>query len=74
MKVTESALRARLNRRLAHDNQRIKTCRYDSRSFNTLGRFYITDLHMNIVVAADIGLESWGRELGVLRDGETVVS
>lgn len=73
-KVSEAALIARLNRRLAHDDQRIKTCRCDSRSFNTLGRFYILDWRMNIVIDRDVDLEGWRGELGVLKDFEAVVA
>jgi hypothetical protein len=71
-KVSEAALIARLNRRLAHDDQRIKTCRCDSRSFPTLGRYYIHRFDYSVVADVDIDLEAWGRELGVLRDNEAL--
>ena len=70
--ITERALIARLNRRLADDGQQIKTCREGSRSFPTLGRYYIVRIDFNAVDTPDIDLEGWGREMGVLRDNESL--
>jgi len=47
--ISERALVARINRVLAKDNEVLRTCRYDSRSFSTLGRYYIIDLYRNVV-------------------------
>ena len=53
----------RINRKL--DGERLKLCRYDSRWINNLGRCYLID-NYNCLVASDIDLEDYAKELGVI--------
>ena len=70
--VSERALIARINR---HYNgaEVVKVCPNGSRWFRDLGRFYAHD-DRNHLTQTDICLEELGRELGVLRDGESVAA
>jgi hypothetical protein len=61
--LNEKSLVQRINRKL--DGERIKLCRYDSRWINNLGRCYLID-NYNCLVASDIGLEDYAKELGVI--------
>jgi hypothetical protein len=65
--VTERALIARINRKLAHDGERMRRARGD------LGDFYIVDRRTRALIASSCTPEGVGRELGVLRHGETVI-
>jgi hypothetical protein len=69
--VTERALYHRVQRRLSHDGERLKTCSYSSRWFSDLGRYYAVDCNNNIC-HTHIDLESFGRELGVLAKFESL--
>lgn len=69
--VSESALRARINRKLAHDGERVVTPRYGSQSWLEYGPHFIVD-NRNIMQAWSCDLEELGRELGALRPGETL--
>lgn len=68
--VSERALVARINRHYK-GAEVVKVCRYDSRWFRDLGRFYAHN-DRNHLTQTDIRLEELGRELGVLREGESV--
>lgn len=68
--ISERALVARINRHLK-GAEVVKTCRRESRWFQELGRFYSHN-ERNFVTQTDIHLEELGRELGVLREGESV--
>ena len=68
--ISERALVARINRHL-NGAEVVKACRHDSRWFQELGRFYAHN-ERHFVTQTDIHLEELGRELGVLREGETV--
>ena len=70
--VTERALVARINRKLAHDGEQMHRTRgeYLRRRF---GDFYITAIRTMAPIATYCTPEGVGRELGVLRHGETVI-
>ena len=68
--VTERALMARINRKLAHEGQILKKCRADTRSYQDLGDFYLVNIYQNAVYGQHINLEGLGQELGVLQDWE----
>lgn len=72
--VTERALLGRLNRKLAHDDLRVKTCRWDARGYHDLGRHYIINTRWNAIDTKDIDVEAWGRELGCLSDFEVLAN
>jgi hypothetical protein len=65
-KVTEQALIARINRKLAKENGKLKRCRENSKDFNTLGYFYTIDLSLNCIVDRHIELAEYAQELGVM--------
>ena len=66
--VSERALLARINRALEEDV--VKKCRRDSRSWYSLGDYYSVDLMSNVIIDKDIDLEAYGRELGCLTEFE----
>ena len=70
MRVSEKAVIARINRRLAHIEQKLhKSRRWDSdiRNFSTIAwRF-------NTLVAAYDSLDQVAREVGALEDHETLI-
>jgi hypothetical protein len=69
--VTERALFQRINRKLAHENEQLKTCR-GGQWENELGRYYVVDLNRNSITASDVDPEALGRELGVLARWEEI--
>ena len=69
--LSENALRARINRKLAHEGERVVTPRYGSQSWLEYGPHFIVDDRNNLQ-AWSCDLENLGRELGVLRPGETL--
>ena len=70
VKVTERALIARINRKLAKQDEKLLTCRESSPSFYTLGRYYVVNIYGNYVINQDVGLDELGREMGVLKPFE----
>jgi hypothetical protein len=70
--VTTQALAARINRKLAHDGLRLRSCPERSASFSTLGNWYTVTADTNVVHTKHIDLATWGGELGVLREGEVL--
>ena len=68
--ITRKALISRINRRLAHDGERLRSPRGEL-GRQELGDFYVTDDN-NCVTAKDVDPEEWARELGVLRPREQV--
>ncbi len=72
--ITPHALVQRINRTLAHSDQRLKATRGE-RARASLGAFYVVDLKRNAIVAHQIDdLEAWAREAfpGVLAAWEGV--
>lgn len=64
--ISERALFARINRVLAKENQQLHACRDDSRFFNDLGRYYITDVRLNTMIASGINdLNNLAKELEI---------
>ena len=71
--LSPKALIGRINRRLAHEHEALRTSR-GTRAEQELGRHYVLDLDRNAILARDIDLESYGRELGVLSEGVQVAA
>ncbi len=75
--VSERALLQRINRRLAADNEVVKKSRpvYDQGRpvySSDLGEFFRINLLRNFLVEGNVDLEALGRELGVLREWESL--
>ena len=72
--VSERALMARLNRKLQHEDRVLKKCRAgNTRAYQELGDYYIIGYPHGGVDSANIDLESWARDYGVLADYEELV-
>lgn len=69
--VTEAAAIKRINRKLAHDGERLRQARTQYAG-QQLGRFWI-ESDGRLVIASHCELERLGREIGVLRADERVV-
>jgi hypothetical protein len=63
LSMTERALIARINRQLRPQGEMIKTCRYEARGFNDLGRHFVHDFSRNLVLDTHVHLESMDAEL-----------
>jgi hypothetical protein len=68
--VSKRALIARLNRKLAADDEIVRTTRDNTRARQDLGEFYVVDTRHNGCNASDIDLEDYGRSRGVLAEYE----
>jgi hypothetical protein len=68
--VSERALLARLNRKLASEGLQIKKCRVDTSGHAELGDYYAVDVNRNVVDCKHVDLEIWGRKEKVLADYE----
>ncbi len=73
MTITENACIKRINRKLAHENERLCTSQSYGEKSN-LGSHYILDVHRNSPVRYPVDVEEIARELGVLAEGEGVSS
>ena len=71
--VTERALLGRINRKLAHDGQKLYRTRLGTRAEHEFGNYYIVDTFTSAVHAHHCDLADVGRELGVLKDWEALV-
>jgi hypothetical protein len=72
--ITFRSLLQRLNRRLAQDNEIIRSPRGRA-SRESMGDYYLLDTKLNGVVKLDLSpaeIENMGRELGVLKAWEEV--
>ena len=67
--VGKAALLARINRRLAKDDEQLKAARGEE-ARQDLGDFYVVDFNRNVVVSKDVDPVGLARKLGVLRDYE----
>jgi hypothetical protein len=56
---TERALFERLRRKLRHEGRTLHRCRENSRDFQQLGRYFITDSETRGLVAGDVDLADW---------------
>lgn len=68
--ISESALISRINRKLSHDGEVVRTCRVGSVDFPRLGRHYVVDLSTNCVTQYDIDPAELGVGLGVIKRRE----
>jgi hypothetical protein len=68
--VVERTVVQRINRVLAHDGRKLRKCQVTSRSYSTLGTWYMVE--QNCVVATDLDLEELAKELRVLRPWEVL--
>jgi hypothetical protein len=71
--VSEKALMARVNRKLAREGERILKSREGSRLRGNVGEFYLLDVNRNTVTGTHMELEHVAKEVGALRDYEQVV-
>jgi hypothetical protein len=69
--VSLRALIARINRKLRHDGEILKTLRGE-RGRTDLGDYYIVDIQRNCIIQTDVDPEKLGRDLGVLAKWERV--
>jgi hypothetical protein len=69
VKITERALYQRINRKLRHEGEQLRTCRSELWQLE-LGRYYIVDVFSSCVGCQHVDLETLGRELGVMQPWE----
>jgi hypothetical protein len=69
--VTERALIQRINRKLEPGLERLKMSRTEHME-QQIGRYWVLDLNRNFVRHPHVNLETYARELGVLREWEAV--
>jgi hypothetical protein len=72
LKVSERALFARINRKIHGDDLTLRRCTEARRNYQDLGDYYLLDRRINGVVGKDVGLEAYGRDVGVLKDYEVL--
>jgi len=71
--VSERAMQARINRKLAQEGQKLMKTQPHSRDRGELGRWYIVDEKTNTIAAHGIdALDGLASELGTLKAGETL--
>jgi hypothetical protein len=70
--VSERAILARINRKLAKDQEVLRKCRRDNRSYHQLGDYYRIDVRCNGVVEMDVPLETIAKDLEVLKPWEEI--
>jgi hypothetical protein len=68
--VSKRALIARLNRKLASDEEVVKITRENTRARQDLGEFYVVNFNRNHIVGSDIDLAEFGRKHDVLAEHE----
>ena len=68
--VSERALVARVNRKLAAEDKALKRCRQDSHSYYQLGDYYMVGYYNNAIYRMQCNLEQEARDLGVLKKWE----
>ena len=70
--VSERGLIRRINRRLSHSGERLKTSR-SGRGMTDLGQYFILNVTHNVVVMHHVDPEAIGRKIGVSAGWESVV-
>jgi hypothetical protein len=71
--ISEAALIARINRNLAHDDQRLCRTRDDHvQARIDHGEYWVHDRGRNLALQTNVDPLTFARELGVLRDNEEV--
>ena len=68
--ITMNALVKRINRRLAKEDRAMRKSRRNT-EFD-LGEYFVVDVRYNLILVKYVDPVEWGRELGVLRAGESV--
>ena len=72
--VSERALIARINRKLAHEGEQLRKKRSPWAAWGAADwGFYAVDVNRNVITADHVDLESWGKELGALEPYERLV-
>ena len=56
--ITENALLSRINRKLAHEDQRMHRCRENSRELCDWGRYYVRNTSFNSIDDTHCDLEN----------------
>jgi hypothetical protein len=74
VRVSEAAIMARINRKLAVSGKTLKRCRADSHAHADLGDFYTIDKHQNCVTAKHCDLAAVATGCGVLKAWEEVAA
>jgi hypothetical protein len=69
--ISEKALKARINRRLAIDGEKLLTPKEGSSGDVSYGPHYIVDGN-KIMQRWNLDIEDLGREVGALREGEVI--
>ena len=70
IKITVAGLTARINRKIAHNGQRLCAARVGGRLESNVGRYYVLDVTRNVVIDTHVDLETLGRRLRVIWPGE----
>ena len=70
--VSVRALIRRINRRLSHSGERLRTP-HSGRGLTELGQYFILNVTHNVVVMHHVDPEAIGRKIGVLAGWESVV-
>jgi hypothetical protein len=70
--VSLRAVMARVNRKLAKEDEMLRRCRSDSRGWHELGDFYVVDVSRNCITDKQVDLEALAREMDVLAKWEQV--
>jgi hypothetical protein len=68
--LSRGALMKRINRKLAHEGERL--CKSRRPWDGEIGHYYVVDTNRNLVIAKDVDLEDLARELGVIHPAEKV--
>lgn len=63
--LTERALIARINRKLAHEDQLLRKARPGSRWIGTTGEFWVVDVSRNTILDMHVDPEALAVELGI---------
>ena len=63
-KVSERAILARVNRKLAHKNQKMRKCSPRDRWYNDNGDYYVINEHFNRIDEQHCKLVDWATDLG----------
>jgi hypothetical protein len=74
IKITVAGLTARINRKIAHNGQRLCAARVGGRLESNVGRYYVLDVTRNVVIDTHVDLETLGVRLGVLQSGENLAA
>ena len=69
LKINERTLYQRINRRLRHQGEQLRTARSKAVERDA-GRYFIVSARMNAITAQDVDLAALGAELGCIRPWE----